>query len=132
MQVGIPYVASVHDERVARFGGLLDDGLLAEVRALRKEPGGLSRTARQAIGLSRVARSHRTRGSLRRAQFRPPCNVPAVLARRQWSWFKRDPRIVWLDPSGDLLGQLLERWDAAAHSGPATGARRAISSPVGD
>jgi tRNA dimethylallyltransferase len=39
-----------------------------------------------------------------------------AFARRQWAWFRRDPRITWLDSSGDLLSQLLELWDA----GPGT------------
>jgi tRNA A37 N6-isopentenylltransferase MiaA len=39
-----------------------------------------------------------------------------ALARRQWSWFRRDPRIEWLDPSRDLLEQLLVRWDEAGRA----------------
>ncbi len=27
-----------------------------------------------------------------------------AFARRQRAWFRRDPRIVWLDPSGDPAG----------------------------
>ena len=39
------------DRRIgARFGRLMDDGLLDEVRKLAARPGGLSRTARQALG----------------------------------------------------------------------------------
>jgi tRNA dimethylallyltransferase len=36
-----------------------------------------------------------------------------ALARRQRAWFRRDPRIWWLDPGRDLLDQLLEAWEGA-------------------
>ncbi len=51
VQVGIPYEQSSHDEKVtSRFAALLEEGLLDEVRTLAARPGGLSRTASQAIG----------------------------------------------------------------------------------
>jgi tRNA dimethylallyltransferase len=136
VQVGIPYLSSVHDQRVrSRFNGLLEEGLLEEVRGLSKEPGGLSRTARQAIGYRELL-DHIESGVPYDEAVQSAVQRTRVLARRQWSWFKRDPRIEWLDPSGDLAEQLLERWDAAARALArepiAPGRRTPISAPVGD
>ena len=51
VQVGIPYDQPVHDEKVAsRFASLVEAGFVDEVRGLARRPGGISRTARQAIG----------------------------------------------------------------------------------
>lgn len=116
VQVGIPYVATKHDELIARrFEQLLALGFLDEVRSLAAAPGGLSRTARQAIGYREL---------LAHIEDEVPFEVAVdsairrtrVLARRQWSWFKRDPRIRWLDPAGDLLAQFLDQWDEARGS----------------
>jgi tRNA dimethylallyltransferase len=113
-QVGIPYVASEHDARIAeRFDRLLEAGLLAEVRELASAPGGLSRTARQAIGYRELL-AHLENGVSYEDAVESAIRRTRVLARRQWAWFRRDPRIVWLDPRRDLLGQLLEHWDLAA------------------
>jgi tRNA dimethylallyltransferase len=110
-QVGIPYVASEHDARIAeRFNRLLDAGLLAEVRELASAPGGMSRTARQAIGYRELL-AHIENGVRYEDAVEAAIRRTRALARRQWAWFRRDPRIVWLDPGADLLGQLLEHWD---------------------
>jgi tRNA dimethylallyltransferase len=132
-QVGIPYVQSVHDERVvARFGELLEQGLLQEVMSLSAEPDGLSRTARQAIGYRELL-AHLEKGLPYDEAVQVAVQRTRVLARRQWSWFKRDPRIDWLDPSSDLLDQLLQRWDAAGSAGRGDSRTpTGISSPVGD
>jgi tRNA dimethylallyltransferase len=112
-QFGIPYLPSAHDERVAtRFSELLEEGLLQEVRDLSEEPGGLSRTARQAIGYRELL-AHIERGVSYDEAIQAAVQRTRALARRQWSWFKRDPRVEWLDPTRDLLDQLLRRWDEA-------------------
>jgi tRNA dimethylallyltransferase len=112
-QVGVPYEPSLHDERVTRrFGELLEEGFLDEVRNLAAEPAGLSRTARQAIGyrelLDHVENGARFDQAVDRALQRTK-----VFARRQWSWFKRDPRILWMDPQADVLDQLIEQWEGS-------------------
>ena len=112
VQVGIRYEPSVHDERVrVRFGELLEEGLLREVRSLSSEPRGLSRTARQAIGYRELL-AHIETGVPYDEAVSTAVQRTLALARRQWSWFKRDPRIEWLEPGDDVLGRLLERWDA--------------------
>jgi tRNA dimethylallyltransferase len=146
VQVGIPYDQPVHDERVAsRFSALVDAGLLDEVRELAARPGGISRTARQAIGyrelldlldhLENVESPENPEnpenpeyGAALEVALQSAVQRTRSLARRQWSWFRRDPRIEWLDPARDLLEQLLERWDAAGRAERIP----AKSMPVGD
>ena len=112
-QVGIAYDQSVHDENVAsRFAGLVDAGLLDEVRMLAARPGGLSRTARQAIGYRELL-DHLENGTPFDEAVASAVQRTRALARRQWSWFRRDPRIEWLDPEQDPFAQLVARWDAA-------------------
>lgn len=109
--VGMAFDPAVHDARIeARFGRLLDEGLLDEVCTLASRPGGLSRTARQAVGYRELL-THVEQGAPLEMAVHEAVRRTRALARRQWSWLRRDPRICWLDPSGDLLGQLLEVWD---------------------
>ncbi len=42
-----------------------------------------------------------------------------ALARRQMAWFRRDPRIVWVDPDGDPAASVL-----ANLAGPGPGGGR--------
>jgi len=129
VQVGIPYDRTVHDEKVAsRFAALVDAGLLEEVRALAARPGGLSRTARQAIGYRELL-DHIENGTPLEDALSSAVQRTRAFARRQWSWFRRDPRIEWLDTGRDLLSQLLEKWDAAGFARAPAPAER---TPVGD
>lgn len=94
-QVGLAVDAATVDARVAaRFAAWMDEGLLAEVRALAARPEGLSRTARQAVGYRELL-EHVERGA-----DLDECVAGAVaasrrLARRQRRWFARDPRVDW-------------------------------------
>ena len=69
---------------------------------------GLSRTARQALGYRELL-AHVEQGVPLGEAVDEAMRRTRAFARRQWAWFRRDPRITWLDPSGDLLAQLLER-----------------------
>ncbi len=83
------------------------------MRALAARPGGLSRTARQALGYREVL-AHVEEGVPLDDAVAEAKRRTRAFARRQWAWFRRDPRIVWLDPDGDLSAQLLVLWDASA------------------
>lgn len=112
VQIGIPYVAEVHDDLIrSRFLTLMDRGLLGEVGGLAASRDGISRTARQAIGYKELL-DHLENGADLDQAIEQAIRRTKTLARRQWSWFRRDPRIDWLDPSGDLFDQVLSRWDA--------------------
>ncbi len=112
-QVGLPYDPEAVDRRIAeRFDRWMAEGLLQEVRALAARPGGLSRTARQALGYREL---------LDHVEHGVPladCVALAVrrtrgFARRQWSWFRRDPRIRWVGPDEDPAAVLSTALDAA-------------------
>jgi tRNA dimethylallyltransferase len=89
----------------SRFREQLDVGFVDEVEALSARPAGLSRTARQALGyrelLAHVEEDHPLDDCVAEAITRT-----RQFARRQERWFRRDPRIVWIDGAGaatDLL-----------------------------
>jgi tRNA dimethylallyltransferase len=119
-QVGIPFDASKVDRRIAeRIARWLDAGLLEEVRALAERPAGLSRTARQALGYKELLEHLDGACSLDEALERVAQRTRAF-ARRQWAWFRRDPRISWLgedeDPAG-AVGGLLDLPERSAAQG---------------
>ncbi|MGH9043424.1 MAG: tRNA (adenosine(37)-N6)-dimethylallyltransferase MiaA [Acidimicrobiales bacterium] len=94
---GIRFDAQSVDRRIEeRLSQQIEAGFLDEVRHLASWPGGLSRTARQALGYKELL--------LHLSGELPLLDALALilqrtraLARRQWSWFRRDPRIHWLD-----------------------------------
>jgi tRNA dimethylallyltransferase len=109
--VGIRFDPALHDVLIERrFLTLLDNGLLDEVRALAARPGGLSPTARQALGYRELLTHIEDGVPLGEAVTEAIARTRAF-ARRQWAWFKRDPRIRWLDPEADLFAGLLRVWD---------------------
>ena len=105
--------------RLARASSIVCDqmmarGLLHEVEGLLSAPGGLSRTARQALGYKELIAHLDGRVTLDDA-------VQAIVVRtrqfavRQDRWFRRDPRIRWLeidsDPVVEALPELLKAID---------------------
>lgn len=128
--VGIRFDPAIHDARIdQRFEDLLDRGFVDEVRTLARRPGGLSRTARQALGYRELL-AHVEEGVALDDAVAEAKRRTRAFARRQWAWFRRDPRISWLDPGRDLLAQLLGLWDASATARhrPGTG----VEGEVGD
>lgn len=100
-QVGLATDPATVDERIAsRFAGWIDEGLLQEVRALSARPGGLSRTARQALGYRELLR-HVEEGFPLDEMVEAAIVRTRRFARRQARWFRRDPRITWSEtPEG--------------------------------
>ena len=104
VQVGLRWERDRLDERIAaRYRRQMADGFLDEVRSLAGQP--ISRTASQALGYKELlAHVHGQRSlddALELAVVRT-----RRFARRQERWFRRDPRIHWLDAPatpGDLL-----------------------------
>jgi tRNA dimethylallyltransferase len=97
VQVGLRVDDATLEERIERrFREWMDQGLLDEVRALAHRPRGLSRTARQAVGYRELLR-HVEHGADLDECVRDAITQSKRLARRQRSWFGRDPRVEWFD-----------------------------------
>lgn len=96
------------DLRIAsRFRTWMDRGLVEEVRTLASGPGGMSRTARQAVGYRELLR-HVEEGADLEACVEDAIIQSRRLARRQRSWFLRDPRIEWFEDPEKARSRLLE------------------------
>ena len=92
-------------DQAERFGArLLTEE--AERVALASAPGGLSRTARQAVGYRELLR-HIEEGADLEACVDDAIIQSRRLARRQRSWFLRDPRIEWFDDADEARARLL-------------------------
>jgi tRNA dimethylallyltransferase len=109
-QVGLAVSAEETDLRIAaRFAAMVEAGLVDEVRALASRPQGISRTARQALGYREVL-AHVERGVPLEDCLEEARRRTRQFARRQASWFRRDPRIAWCaEPAeaSELLEQAL-------------------------
>ncbi len=107
-QVGLARDPEEIERRIAaRFDAMLEAGLVAEVQALAARPGGISRTARQALGYREIL------GHVEGGTPLDECVEEAVrrtrrFARRQAAWFRRDPRIVWASSPAQARERLHE------------------------
>lgn len=100
------------EERLQRQ---LAAGFLQEVAALAARPGGLSRTARQAIGYRELLEVVEGELTLAEATAEILRRLKAF-ARRQEAWFRRDPRVTWFDASDPQLPDLVLDWWRGAQS----------------
>ena len=106
--VGLRWPRPVIDERIeARYHRQMDDGFLAEVRWLAALQGGPSRTAAQALGYRQLLRHVRGEATLEEA-LESAVVATRRFARRQERWFRRDPRIRWIDVDRNPM----EAWPA--------------------
>ena len=84
----------------ARYAAQMAAGFLGEVAALRDHPRGISRTAAQALGYKELLAHLDGAVSLDEA-IDLAVRRTRRFARRQRAWFRRDPRISWLDGAAD-------------------------------
>jgi tRNA dimethylallyltransferase len=108
VQLGLALDRPVLDERIAtRVDRMWRGGLVDEVRRLAGEGLGEGRTASRALGYAQVLRH--LEGTWTEQQARDETvRATRRFARRQESWFRRDPRVVWLDAgSPDLVERAL-------------------------
>lgn len=102
----------VADRIAARLHAMVDVGLVDEVRGLLARPGGLSRTAAQALGYREVIR-HLAGGCTLDAAVDEAVRRTRAFARRQRMWFRRDPRVTWYGTAENpvaVLPALLGDW----------------------
>jgi tRNA dimethylallyltransferase len=101
--VGVRLPAAVVADRIAvRYRDQLAAGFVEEVRRLAARPGGLSRTARQALGYRELLAHVEAGVDLDEAVERA-IRRTRQFARRQRAWFRRDPRIHWLEGDEDPM-----------------------------
>jgi tRNA dimethylallyltransferase len=102
--------AEIDRRLAARLESELQAGFLEEVAALSARPGGLSRTARQAIGYGELLAVVEDGASLATAKTIILKRLKSF-ARRQEAWFRRDPRVTWF-PADDprLADKVLDWW----------------------
>ena len=98
--IGISFDAATVDRRIEhRFRAWIGSGLVDEVIELIDSSNGISRTARQALGYREIL-EHLETGVPLDTAVETALRRTRSLARRQWKWFRRDPRIHWT-PGGD-------------------------------
>ncbi len=111
------------DRRIGeRFRRMVDAGLLDEVRGLVDRPGALSRTARQALGYRELLH-HVEDGAPLDACIEEAIRRTRKFARRQEAWFRRDPRVVWMDAPQNpvaLVEPVLGDWEDRCRTSPPT------------
>jgi tRNA dimethylallyltransferase len=93
----------------ARLQREMEEGFLEEVAALASRSGGLSRTARQAIGYRELLEVVEEGASLAEAKVAVLRRLKSY-ARRQEAWFRRDGRVTWFAADSPHLAATVLRW----------------------
>lgn len=103
--IGLDIERELMDARIEeRYRHQIEAGFVAEVERLAAV--GLSRTAAQALGYRELLAHLRGELSLDEAVDEAVTRT-RKFARRQQRWFRRDPRIVWLDATAPNLVDLV-------------------------
>jgi tRNA dimethylallyltransferase len=113
IQVGIRIPRPELDRRIeSRVDRMFAHGLEREVRELADHQGLRDgRTASRALGYRQVLRSLDGDWTLEQARDET-VRATRRFARRQESWFRRDPRVTWIDAGEDLPGRVLRALDS--------------------
>ena len=115
VQVGLRWDRDRLDGRVEdRYRRQIADGFLDEVRSLAAGP--ISRTASQALGYKELLDHLQGETTLDEALDLAVARTRRF-ARRQQRWFRRDPRIRWLDAPA-APSEVLAVWDTCAATRP--------------
>lgn len=119
--IGLQVERSILDERINdRVDRMWDAGFVAEVFALEQQGLRQGITARQALGYAQILAfldghcGEQDAVAATKAATRK-------FARRQESWFRRDPAVRWVDAiTGDLIGSVLAEIHADGRLGAAS------------
>jgi tRNA dimethylallyltransferase len=129
IQIGLTLPRPELDERIAaRVDRMWRSGFEAEVRRLVQIGLRDGKTASRALGYQQMLRYLDGELALDQARLET-VKATRRFARRQESWFRRDPRVAWLDASGTagaglaerLLAEALRRIQALAGRSPRLG-----------
>ncbi len=107
VQLGVEIPRTALDQRiVARLARMWDQGLVDEVRRLERVGLRKGRTASRALGYAQVLRF--LAGEWTEAEAAAQAvQATRRFVRRQESWFRRDPRIVWLPADPNIADRAL-------------------------
>jgi tRNA dimethylallyltransferase len=108
--VGIDPDAALEPRINTRLASMREGGFLEEVRGLAPKMG---RTARLAVGYRELLAALEGRGDVDQA-FQLAAQATKRLARKQRTWFGRDPRIrwvPWLDRVEDRVRRVMEAYE---------------------
>jgi tRNA dimethylallyltransferase len=95
-----------------RLTKMVEAGFVEEVKALANRPGGVSRTARQALGYREML-AHVEDGADLCQAIELAVRRTRQFARRQRMWWRRDPRVRWFGAAENplaILPALLGDW----------------------
>jgi tRNA dimethylallyltransferase len=111
VQFGLRWPRPVLTNRIAeRVNRMIDGGLVAEVESLASGP--ISRTARQALGYKELF-DYLDGASTLDAAIDTIITRTRQFAVRQERWFRRDPRIRWIDIDNDPVAEALPVLESA-------------------
>ncbi len=115
IQLGVQVPRAQLDERIAaRVSAMWQAGFVAEVAGLGAAGLRRGRTASRGLGYAQVLRFLDGAWSQEQAAAET-VKATRKFARRQESWFRRDPRVVWLAADGpDLAGRALATIESCA------------------
>ena len=106
-EIGIRMPRDLNDLRIAeRYKRQIEDGFVEEVKNLVSDGKELSKTASQALGYKQIISYIEGENTLEEA-IESAIASTRRFARRQEKWFRRDPRIQWMEMQKDPL-ELLE------------------------
>jgi tRNA dimethylallyltransferase len=113
VQVGLRVPRPILDERIERrVGHMWEQGFVDEVRRLADDGLREGVTARRALGYAQVLR-HLAGECTEEEARAETVRATRRFVRRQETWFRRDPRVVWLDAAEDDVpvdvGRLADR-----------------------
>ena len=108
-QIGLQVGRAELGQRIAaRTERMFDSGFVDEVARLERAGLREGRTASRALGYAQVLRFLAGKWTLAEAREQTTL-ATRRFARRQESWFRRDPRVVWLAAGSCEAGGLLDR-----------------------
>ena len=113
VQVGLGIDRPELDRRIeVRVDRMWAAGFETEVRGLAARGLREGKTAARALGYQQVLRALDGEWTMQQAR-EETVRSTRRFARRQESWFRRDPRISWLAPGADLTARALARYESS-------------------
>ena len=113
-EIGIRMPRDLNDLRIAeRYKRQIEDGFVEEVKNLVSDGRELSKTASQALGYKQIISYIEGENTLDEA-IESAIASTRRFARRQEKWFRRDPRIQWMELQEDpfeLLEEVIKVFD---------------------